>query len=57
MKHRRDAISDGLTVAVDQGHIDRKIDPGARHHLPLERIAMQIDDSGKNQQAAGIEVQ
>jgi hypothetical protein len=35
--------------------IDRKIDAGARHHLPLEGIAMQIDNARQHQQAAGID--
>src|ERR1700688_553041 len=50
-----DAVADRLSVAVDQRHIDGKIDAGARHHLPLERITMQIDDARKDQKAAGIE--
>ena len=57
MKNRGDAISDRLPVAVDQGHVDGKIDPGTRHHLPLERIAMQIDDSRQHQQVAGIDTE
>src|SRR5882672_3806439 len=57
MKNRGDAISDRLSVAVDQGHVDGKIDPGTRHHLPLERIAMQIDDSRQYQQVAGIDTE
>ena len=32
-----------------------KIDAGARHHLPLERIAMQVDDARQHHQAAGID--
>ena len=44
-----DLFIDGLPVAVDQRHIDRKIDTRARHHLPLERIAMQIDDARQHQ--------
>ena len=51
----RDAVADRLPVAVDQRHIDRKIDAGARHHLPLEGIAMQIDNARQHQQAAGID--
>jgi hypothetical protein len=50
-----DAVRDRLPVAVDQCDVDRKIDPGARHHLPLERIAMQIDNARQHQQAAGID--
>src|ERR1700722_12067275 len=49
------SVADGLPVAVDQCHIDGKIDAGARHHLPLERIAMQIDDARQHQQATCID--
>jgi hypothetical protein len=45
----RDAVGDRLPVAVDQRDVDRKVDSGARHHLPLERIAMQIDNAGQYQ--------
>ena len=55
VKDRGDAVADRLPVAVDQRHIDREIDAGARHHLPLECIAMQIDDARQHQQAAGID--
>jgi len=54
-ENRGDAISDGLPVTVDQRYIDGKIDTGARHHLSLERVAVQIDYPGSNQQATGIE--
>jgi len=52
MRGNRVIVSDRLSVAVDQGHIDRKIDTGAGHHLSLERVAMQVDDSRQHQQAA-----
>jgi hypothetical protein len=55
MKNRGDAISDGLPVTVDQRYIDGKIDTGARHHLSLEGVAMQIDYPRQHQQIAGIE--
>ncbi len=45
-----DAVRDQLPVGVDQRHVDRKVDTGARHHLPLERIAVQVDDAGQHQQ-------
>ena len=50
-----DAVGDRLAVAVDQRHIDGKIDAGARHHLPLEGIAMQVDDARQHQQVAGVD--
>src|SRR5712672_970709 len=42
---RGDSVADSLPVAVDQSYIDGKIDTRAGHDLPLERIAMQIDDA------------
>ena len=57
MKHRGDAVGDGLAVAVDQRDVDREVDAGARHHLPLEGIAMHIDDAGQHQQVARIDRQ
>src|SRR6266403_2182528 len=57
MKDRGDAISDCLAVAVGQGNVDGKIDAGAGHHLSLERVAMQIDDSRQHQQVAGIDTE
>jgi hypothetical protein len=54
---RRDAVADRLAVAVDQRHIDREVDAGARHHLPLERIAMQVDDARQHQEATGVDAQ
>ena len=51
----RNPVADRLPVAVNKRHIDRKIDAGARHHLPLEGVAMQVDNARQNQQAAGID--
>ena len=52
-----DPVADRLPVAVEQRHIDREIDAGARHHLPLERVAMQIDDARQHQEAAGVDAE
>ena len=57
MKNRGDAVPGRLLVAVDQGHINRKIDAGAGHHLSFERVAMQVDDSRQHQQVAGIDTE
>ena len=54
MKDCGDAISDCLPVAVDQRHIYREIHARAGHHLPLERIAMQVDDARQYLEAARI---
>ena len=50
-----DAVADRLPVAVDKRHVDGKIDAGARHHLPLEGVAMEVDDTRQHQQAVGID--
>ena len=55
MEDRGDAVRDRLPVAVDQRDVDREIDLGPRHHLPFERVAMQVDDAGQYQQVARIE--
>jgi hypothetical protein len=51
----RDPIADRLPVAVDQRHVDREIDAGARHHLPLEGVAMQIDNARQHHQSTSVE--
>ena len=55
VKHRGDAVGNRLAVAVDQRHVDGKIDTGSRHHLPLESVAMQVDDARQHQQATRID--
>jgi len=55
VENRGDAVTDRLPVTVDQRHVDREIDAGAGHHLPLKGVAMQIDNAGQHQQAAGVE--
>ncbi|MGY4329216.1 hypothetical protein ACVWWG_003633 [Bradyrhizobium sp. LB7.2] len=55
VKHRGDAVADRLAVTVGERHIDREVDTGTRHHLPLEGIAMQIDDAGQHQQVARVD--
>jgi hypothetical protein len=55
VKDRRYAIGDRLAVAVDQRYIDGKINAGTWHHLPLEGIAVQIDDSRQYLQIACID--
>jgi hypothetical protein len=53
----RDAVADRLTVAVDERDIDGEINTGARHHLPLERIAVQIDDTRQHDEATCIDAE
>jgi len=42
-------------MPLHQGHVNREINAGARHHLPLERVTMQVDDAGQREQAACVE--
>src|SRR6516162_6941297 len=55
MEHSGHAVGDRLAVAVDERDIDRKVDARARHHLPFERVAVQIDDTRQNQKGARVE--
>src|SRR5262249_56971994 len=45
----------GLPIAFEQRHIDRKSDARPRHHLPLEGIAVDVDDPGQDHKAAGVD--
>jgi hypothetical protein len=45
MKDGRDAVADGLPVAVGERHVGGEINPWPRHHLALEGVAVQIDDA------------
>src|SRR6476646_5957541 len=56
MKHGGDAVADRLPVAVGKRDVDREIDPGARHDLPFERIAMEVDDARQYPKAARIDI-
>ena len=49
MIKRRDTVADGLPVAFCQRDIHREIDTGTGHQLPLEGIAVQIDDARQHQ--------
>ena len=44
-----------MTVAVNQCHIDRKIDAGTGHHLAFKSVAVNIDDTGQSDQAIAVE--
>ncbi|MGY4355452.1 hypothetical protein ACVW0J_001945 [Bradyrhizobium sp. i1.7.7] len=57
VKDGGDAVADRLAVTVGERDVDREVDAGARHHLALEGIAMQIDDAGQHQQVARIDRQ
>ena len=55
VKDGGDAVGDGLPIAFEQRHIDRKSNPRPRHHLSLEGIAVDVDDPGQDQKAAGVD--
>jgi hypothetical protein len=57
MKDRGDAVGDRLPVAVDQRHIGREVDAGTGHHLPLERVAMQVDNARQHQEVAAVDAE
>src|SRR5262245_47556299 len=50
-----DAVGDGLPIAFEQRHIDRKSDARPRHHLSLKGIAVDVDDPGQDHKAAGVD--
>ena len=55
MESGGDAVGEQLRFGFRQREIGGEIDAGARLHLPLERIAVQVDDAGQHQQAVGVE--
>src|ERR1700757_1002476 len=55
MKDGRDAVGDGLPIAFEQRNVDRKSPSRPRHHLSLEGVAVDVDDPGKDQKAAGVD--
>src|SRR5262245_52432954 len=52
--HRRDSITDRLTVTLGQRDIDRKRNARPRHQLAFESIRMNVDDAGQHQKAGCI---
>jgi len=55
MKDRCDAVADRLAVAIDKRDIEGEVGARARHHLPLEGVAMQIDDARQRQEAPRVQ--
>ncbi len=55
VEDRGDAVGEGLSIAFQQRHIDWEPDAWPRHHLSLEGIAVNVDDSGKDQKAGGVD--
>src|SRR5271165_232067 len=55
MKSRGDAVGNCLSVAFAERHVEWKIDARPGHHLPFERVAVNIDNPGQDPKAAGID--
>jgi hypothetical protein len=55
VEHGGDAVGDGLTVAFEQRDVERESHAGARHQLPLEGIAVHVDDAGQHQQTRRVD--
>jgi hypothetical protein len=55
VKHRGDAVGDRLPVAVAERDVERKTDARPRHHLPLEGVAVNVDDPGQDQQPRRVD--
>ncbi len=55
MKHRGDAVRDDLAVGIDERDIEREVDTRPRHHLALERVAVNIDNARQQHQALGVD--
>ena len=49
-----DAVGEQLPVGLQQRQLVREAHAGARHQLPLERVAMQIDHAGQDQQSRRV---
>ena len=55
VERRGDAVGEQLRLGVAQRDVGREIDAGPRLHLPLERVAVDVDDARQHQQAGRIE--
>ena len=55
MENRGNAVCYRLPVAVEERDVHGEAHARPRHHLPLEGVAMDVDDAGQHQQARGIE--
>jgi len=55
MEDGGDAVGERLSIAFKQCHVEGKSDSRPRHHLPLERVAVHVDDPGEDQKARGID--
>jgi len=55
VEQRRDAVRDRLPITFMQRNVDGKHRGRTRQHLPLKRVAVDIDDTGQYQQTIRIE--
>ena len=49
-----DAVGGQLAIGIQQRHLGGHAHAGPGHELTLERVAMQIDDAGQDEQPAGV---
>ncbi|MEM7523159.1 MAG: hypothetical protein AAF360_05245 [Pseudomonadota bacterium] len=54
MVGRGDPVARELPVGLKQRRIEREEDLGARHHLPLERVPMHINEGGGERQPTRV---
>ena len=54
VESRGDAVGGELTVGVEQAHGRIDHDPGPRHHAALERVAVDVDQTGGEEALAEI---
>ena len=50
-----DAVGQQLGFGVPQGQVGWEVDAGTGLQLAFERVAVQVDDAGQDQQAGGVE--
>ena len=55
MEDGGDAVGDGLTITLEQRDIERKRNAGPWHYLAFKGVSVNVDDSGKNEKATGVD--
>jgi hypothetical protein len=55
VEHCRDAVGQHLPVGIDERDVEVEADARPRHHLPLEGIAMNVDDARQHDEAVSID--
>ena len=55
MERGGDAVGEQLRLGITDRDLGGELDPGPRLHLPLERVAVQVDDPRQHEQAARVQ--